>query len=72
MIENSWWLIIPQAGILLIEGFILLYIIYFVNKWYLTTVIKQTSVSNIMFWAAGIFSLLVAATALFAVYLALK
>ena len=45
---------ISQVAILILESVILLLIIYFVNKWYLTNIVKTSNNRTIALWTGGI------------------
>lgn len=56
--DNFTATMITQMLILIIETALLMLIMYFINKWYLSIIAKVDNPKNIAMWTAGIYAIL--------------
>lgn len=52
--EDTLYWTITQTAILIIEAVLLIFLIYFVNKWFLSNVEKLSNSNSIAIWTSGI------------------
>jgi hypothetical protein len=61
-----------QATVLIIEAALLLLLIYYVNKWYLSNVVGVSDPGKIALWTAGIYAVITVGVILVTTYLNFK
>lgn len=67
--EDLTGLAIAQATVLIIEATLLLLLIYYFNKWYLSNVVNASNPNRIAIWTAGIYAVVTVGLILVATYL---
>lgn len=63
--EDTSWLVIPQTLILVIEAALLILLIYYFNRWFLSSVAKSINANSIAVWTLRGYSVI---TLIFLVY----
>ena len=66
--EDTGWLVIPQSLILIIEAALLIFLIYYMNKWYLLSIAKSNNSHSIAAWTKGAYSVITLAFLIYFIY----
>lgn len=66
--EDLTALTITQASILVIEAALLMFLIHYVNKWYLLSIAKSTNSQSIAAWTTGSYSVITLAFLIYFIY----
>ncbi len=70
--EDLTALAISQTTILIIEATLLLLLLYYVNKWFLSNIIKAENVNSIAIWTGGIYAIITLSFIAFIIYASFK
>lgn len=70
--EDLTALAISQAAILIIETALLMFLIHYVNKWFLSSVAKSGNTNSIAIWTLGIYAVITLGFIIFLMYAAHK
>jgi hypothetical protein len=70
--ENLIPAAIMQTVILIVETVLLMFLMYYINKWYLSSVAKSNNSNNIALWTAGIYSVITLSFIIFLMYVCFK
>ena len=70
--EDLGGLATAQTVILLVEAILLMLIIYYTNKWFLSNISKATNANNKATWTTVVYSLITVGFIIFLIYTAFK
>ena len=70
--EDLTGLVIAQTFVLILEATLLTILLYYINKWYISQIVKANNSNTVVLWTVSIYAIITLVFIIFLIYTAFK